>query len=436
VFVAVCFMIHPLIGALTLAGGLVLVLIALRHEHVMRPTIKRTTEMSPRYHAAQEAERVAAEAVRALGMRNVLVDRQLHRRQELIVEQSRATFTQAAYGSASRFWRLLLQSAVLATGAYLAVQGIISPGALIAGSILAARALAPLEQVVGGLRQLELARVAYRNLIELIDEAPQETERTSLPAPRGSLRFERVSVRAPNANRLALNNISFAAEPGQVLGVIGPSGAGKSTLARAAVGALVPDAGVVRFDGANLAHWDPDALGPYVGYLPQEVSLLAGTVGENIRRFAPPSAESDARTIEASQTAGAHDMILRLPNGYDTMLGPHGRGLSLGQAQRVALARALYGDPTLIVLDEPNAHLDQEGEQALVQAIMRAKARGATVLTIAHRAGVIAAVDRLLVVRDGTIEQEGPRDEVTRSLMASANGQSNLTPMRARESQQ
>lgn len=435
VFVAVCFMIHPLVGALTLAGGIVLLLIAMRNEHAMRPIIERTSALAPRYYAAQEADRGASEAVRALGMRGVLIDRQLERRQELLAEQTRAAMMQAAYGSTSRFWRLLLQSGVLAAGAYLAVNGQISPGALIAGSILAARALAPLEQVVGGLRQVEQARQAFRSLTELIDDAPKEVDRTSLPAPTTGLRFERVSVRLPDGDRLALNNISFAAERGEVLGVIGPSGAGKSTLARIAAGAIAPDAGVARLDGANLAHWDPDALGRHVGYLPQEVALIAGTVGENIRRFAPSSNEADVLTIAAAQSAGAHDMILRLPKGYDTQLGPMGRGLSLGQAQRVALARALYDDPVLLVLDEPNAHLDAEGEVALIQAINRAKARGAAVLTVAHRAGVIAAVDKVLVVRDGAIDAFGPRDEIMRALNAAQSGAGNLTPIRARESQ-
>lgn len=435
VFVLVCFMIHPLIGGLTLAGGVVLLLIALRHEAVMKPTVARTAELGPRYYAAQESERVASEAVRALGMRGALVQRQLERREDLIAEQTRAAMTQSAYGSLSRFWRLMLQSAVLGAGAYLAVQQLISPGALIAGSILAARALAPLEQVVGGLRQLEQARVAYKNLVELIDDAPDEVERTSLPAPGGSLRFERVSVRIHDANKLALNNVAFSAEPGEVLAVIGPSGAGKSTLARVAAGAMAPDAGVVRFDGANLAHWDTDALGRYVGYLPQEVSLIAGTIGENIRRFAPSTAETDALVISAAKAAGAHEMILRLPNGYDTLLGAQGKGLSAGQAQRVALARALYNDPALVILDEPNAHLDAEGEAALIKALSHAKARGATVIIVAHRAGVIASVDRVLVLKDGAVDTIGPREEVTRSLMQASSGASNLTPMRAREGQ-
>ncbi len=432
VFVAACFLIHPIIGAVTLVGGAALLVIAVRHEHAAKPAIVRTAEAAPRYYAGQEADRAAAEAVRALGMRGVMVDRQLARREDLIAAQTQTVWVQSLYGSASRFWRLVLQSLVLGVGAWLAVERQITPGALIAGSILAARALAPLEQVVSGWRQIEQARVAYKNLTKLIDDEPKEQQRTALPAPQGELRFERVVVRVPEASRLALAQVSFGVSPGEALGVVGPSGAGKSTLARVAVGALAPDAGVVRLDGANLADWDVDALGRHLGYLPQDVSLLAGTVGENIRRFAPQTPEADALTVAAAQAAGAHDMILRLPKAYDTMLGPRGRGLSLGQAQRVALSRALYNDPVLLVLDEPNAHLDADGETALVQAIAAAKARGAAIVTIAHRAGVISAMDRILVLQDGAIERVGPRDEVTRAL--AARQASAVTPLRARES--
>jgi ATP-binding cassette subfamily C protein len=411
------------------------VAIALRHERVMRPTIEKTAQVAPKYYAGQEGERAASEAVRALGMRSVLIDRQLERRNEFVALQTKAALVQSAYGSMSRFWRLVLQSAVLGLGAFLAVERQITPGALIAGSILAARALAPLEQVVAGLRQVEQARVAYRNLVKLIDEAPRQTTRTALPAPRGQLRFESVSVRVPEANRAALQQVSFTLEPGEVLGVIGPSGAGKSTLARAAVAAIAPDLGTVRLDGANLSDWDPDALGVHVGYLPQEVSLVGGTVAENIRRFAPASPEVDAKTIAAARGAGAHELILRLPKAYETVLGPGGRGLSLGQAQRIALARALYGDPPLLVLDEPNAHLDGEGEVALIQAVKEAAGRGAAVMLIAHKPTIIAMVNRLLLLRDGGVEAIGPRDDIARKFMRVLDSSGNLAPLRAREPQ-
>jgi ATP-binding cassette, subfamily C, bacterial exporter for protease/lipase len=435
VFVGVCFVIHPWIGGLTLLGAIVLLLIALRHEAAIRPALTEAAELAPRYYKEQEGDRSAGEAVRALGMRGVLVDRQLSRRNEMIGTQTKATFTQTAYGSMSRFWRLVLQSAVLGLGAYLAVERQISPGALIAGSILAARALAPLEQVVGGWRQIEQARIAYRNLIALIDDAEQERDHTALPLPRGELSLEGVAVRNPGVDKYALQRITFNVSPGEILCVVGPSGAGKSTLARTAVGALRADVGTVRLDGASLVDWDQDALGVHLGYLPQDISLLPGTVAENIRRFAPPSPESDALTVAAARAAGAHDMILRLNAAYDTQVGIAGRGVSLGQAQRIALARALYRNPKVLVFDEPNAHLDGEGELALIQSLKDAAARGTTVLLVAHKPTLIAVADRLLFLRDGMIEAIGPRDEVARKFMRLADSSGNLAPIRQQEAQ-
>ncbi|MBX9746666.1 MAG: type I secretion system permease/ATPase [Hyphomonadaceae bacterium] len=431
VFVGACFLIHPLIGILTLIGGIVLLAIAFRHEHALAPAVAEGLELSTRYYSAQEADRSVAEATRALGMRPALAARQLQRREAVVGAQARASFTQSAYGSLSRFWRLLLQSLVLAAGAYLAVQQLISPGALIAGSILASRALSPLDQIVGGWRQLVQARLSYRRLVDMIDKAPPQPQRTVLPAPRGALSFERVGVRFHGSVRPAVHSLTFALEPGEMLAVVGHSGAGKSTLARLAVGIVTPDLGFVRLDGASLLDWDPDALGRHIGYLPQDVSLTTGTVAENIRRFDPASPDADARAIAAARTAGAHDLILHLPKAYDTELGPRGRGLSLGQAQRIALARALYGDPALIVLDEPNAHLDVDGEAALVAALSDAKARGATILAIVHRPTVVAIADRVMVLREGGIEMVGPRDEVARRLMRDGGSATGSTPLRA-----
>ena len=429
-FVLACFMIHWVVGVVTLVGGAVLVLIALRHEHALRPIIAKTSELAPKFYAAQQTDRGASEAMNALGMRQPMIERQMAARNDFVATQTETLWTQSAYGSASKVWRLLLQSIVLGVGAWLAIDRQISPGALIAGSILAARALAPIEQAIGGWRQIEQARIAYKNLYALIDAAPAEPERTALPDPRGEVRFERVTVRVPDAQRLALREVNFQLQPGEILGVVGPSGAGKSTLARVASGALAPDVGVVRLDGASLADWDTDARGRFVGYLPQDVSLFRGTIAENIRRFAPASDLADTLTIAAAQQAGAHDMILRLPQAYETVLGQRGAGLSLGQAQRIALARALYDSPPFLVLDEPNAHLDAEGEQALMKAMTEVKARGASVILVAHRSGVIAIADKLLVMRDGAIERFGPREEVARALAQQASGA--VTPIRAR----
>lgn len=433
VFVLACFMIHWVVGAVTLVGAVILVLIALRHEHALRPIIARTSELAPKFYAAQQTDRGQSEAMNALGMRQAMVERQMTARQDFVATQTETLWTQSAYGSASKVWRLLLQSIVLGVGAWLAIERQISPGALIAGSILAARALAPIEQAIGGWRQIEQARLAYKNLYDLIDNAPAQPERTALPDPRGEVRFERVTVRVPDAQRLALRDVTFALQPGEVLGVVGPSGAGKSTLARVASGALAPDVGTVRLDGASLADWDIDARGRFVGYLPQDVSLFRGTIAENIRRFAPASDHADTLTIAAAQAAGAHDMILRLPQAYETVLGQRGAGLSLGQAQRIALARALYDNPPFMVLDEPNAHLDAEGEQALLKAINDAKAAGASVILVAHRSGVISIADKLLVLRDGAIERFGPREEIARAMAQQAQQAGAVTPLRRGE---
>jgi len=429
IFILACFMIHWVVGVVTLIGGVVLFAIALRHEHALRPIIAKTSELAPKFYAAQQTDRGASEAMNALGMRQVMIDRQMAARQAFVATQTETLWTQSAYGSASKVWRLLLQSIVLGVGAWLAIERQISPGALIAGSILAARALAPIEQAIGGWRQIEQARIAYKNLLELIDNAPPVPERTALPDPRGEVRFERVTVKMPDAQRLALRDVTFNLQPGEVLGIIGPSGAGKSTLARVAAGALAPDVGVVRLDGASLNDWDPDARGRFVGYLPQDVSLFRGTIAENIRRFAPATTEADMLTVAAAQSSGAHEMILRLPQAYETVLGHRGAGLSLGQAQRIALARALYNDPTYLILDEPNAHLDAEGEQALLHAITHAKSRGASIMLVAHRSGVISIADKLLVLREGAIDRFGPRDEVTRALQQQAGA---VTPLRGR----
>lgn len=438
IFVIVCFMIHPWIGLLTLGGGAALVALAVWNEYALREALKDASAMAPRIYAAQEADGASAETIRALGMRRVLIARQMAARKELNDLQTSSQFRSSSFTSATRFLRMALQSGVLGLGGYLAVERQISPGALIAGSILAARALAPLEQIVGAWRQIGQARSAFKLVNEaLLADAPTRSF-TTLPAPRGDLRVERVGARVPNSDRIALNDVSFALASGEVLGVVGPTGAGKSTLARLIAGARTPDAGVVRLDMANFTDWDPEALGRHIGYMPQEIGLLAGAIGENISRFAPrtgaDAAEIDAAIVAAARSAGAHDLILRLPKAYDTPLGLGGAGLSPGQAQRVALARALFRDPALIVLDEPNSALDAEGENALVEAVRSAKARGAAIVIVAHRAGVLAIADKLLVLRDGRVESFGPREDVQRRL-AEAQAGANLKPLRPREAQ-
>lgn len=417
IYIGVCFLIHPLLGLTTLVGALVLLALAVQNELALRGDLRTMNETTPQLYAAQDADLTFSEALRALGMRGALTKRHLAARDALKQTQARAQFHAAFFSSATRFIRLCLQSIILGVGAFLAIERQISPGALIACSIIGTRALAPVEQIVGAWRQIEEARSARQTLFKALQFSQElGPPRTHFPSPRGALRIENLHYRHPGADGAALTDISLSVRPGEVLGVVGPSGAGKSTLARIAAGAVQPNHGAVRLDDVNIADWDPDALGAHIGYLPQEIALLAGSVGENIRRFqirdAANAPELDAQIIAAARQADAHALIAKLPGAYDALLGHGGHGVSLGQSQRIALARALYRDPALLVLDEPNAHLDQDGEQALLHAVQRAKRRGAAILLIAHRPGVLALADKLAVLQDGRLAAVGPRDSI------------------------
>jgi ATP-binding cassette subfamily C protein len=372
-------------------------------------------------HAADSAQ---GDTARALGMQASLVRRQLGARQTMSDATHKAGRSGAVFASSTKFIRLLLQSASLGLGAYLALQQEISAGGIIAASILAARAFAPLELIVGAWRQFEQGRGAWRVLTAVLKTQEERREHTELPAPRAHLALENVGVRSPAGDRVLLMGVSFRVEPGMIVGVIGPSGAGKTTLMRAVSGAAAPDMGAVRLDNAKLSDWPPEALGRQIGYLPQEVGLFAGTIGENISRFEDgDQGDIDVAIIAAAKAAGVHELILTLPQGYDTEIGPGGRGLSAGQAQRVALARALYRDPVLLVLDEPNAHLDQDGETALIAALKAARDRRASALVVAHRSGLMNIADALLVIRDGRLDMYGPREQVLAKLAGGAQQQ-------------
>lgn len=420
IYVIIAFMLHPALGALTVFGGAILVVTAVFNERMTKARSQEANKATSAAYASQEAAAQNADIVRALGMRGALRERQLADRRLGLNLAGEAQFTGGGFAAFTKFMRLFLQSAALGLGAWLAVERQISSGAIIAASILMSRALQPVEQVVGSWGTVVQARGALKTLAELFAAGDPETPRTQLPDPKGALRFDKVVQRAPGAETLLLRGVSFALEPGEVLGVVGPSGAGKTTLARLAVGAIVPDSGVVRLDGANLADWDPDRLGGHIGYLPQDSALIAGSVRDNISRFAiwrgEDPAAIDAAVVAAAKAGGVHEMILKLPQGYDTLLSHGGRGLSAGQAQRVALARALYGDPALLVLDEPNSCLDAEGEMALATAIAAAKSRGASILIIAHRTGVLATADKLMVLREGVVDRIGPRAEVLAAM--------------------
>ncbi|HYC96623.1 type I secretion system permease/ATPase [Brevundimonas sp.] len=425
IYLACCFLLHPAIGVLTLVGGLILFSLAWLNERDTRPRLSKAIQSQNSAYSAQEAVAGQSEVVRALGMRQSSIARQIEQRRLATAAQADAQLTGGKYSGAIKFLRLVMQSAALGLAALLAVKGDISPGAIIASSVLLSRAVAPIELLVGVWPTLVQAGASWKTLTDLFaSTAAVERERTTLPDPKGRLQVEAVSVKFPDTEAPQLRSVSFTLQPGQTLGVVGASGSGKTTLARVIAAALKPQAGTVRMDGAEYEAREGDELARWIGYLPQVPSLFAGSIKDNISRFATATGvdqeTADRGAVKAAMAAGAHELILRLPNGYDTQLGPFGQGLSAGQAQRVALARALYGDPVLLVLDEPNSNLDQEGEAALMQAILGAAARGAAVVIIAHRAGVLARVDRLLMMRDGVVQMEGPREEVLERMRAAA----------------
>jgi ATP-binding cassette subfamily C protein len=401
---------------LALAGGATLALIAWLNERATRPGVDRAQEIAQRTYAAQDAALSRADSIRALGMRRALVSRQLRQRVGMVRRQTEAGFHAGGYLTATKFVRLALQSLALGLGALLAVDNLISAGAIFASSFLIARALAPIEVLIGNWRTLAQARAGYRTIETLLATIPSHHDATRLPAPRGALAVEGVVVLGPTRDAPVLAGVSFVVRPGEVVAMVGPSGSGKSTLVRAIVGAIRAERGTVRLDGADIADWDPERLARHIGYLPQDAGLLEGTVKENICRFATETgvdpATVDVGVVAAAAAVGAQELIQRLPGGFDYSLALDGRGLSAGQAQRIALARAVYGAPSLYILDEPNAHLDSEGDAALNAAIARLKAAGHAVLVVSHKLGVLPVVDRLLVLRGGRLELDGPRDEV------------------------
>ncbi|WP_313102395.1 type I secretion system permease/ATPase [Brevundimonas sp.] len=429
IYLLCCFLLHPAIGVLTLVGGVILVALAVANERDSRARLSGAIQAANVAYAAQEAIAGQAEVVRALGMREASIARQIDQRHEAVSRQADAQLTGGRYSGAIKFVRLTLQSLALGVAALLAVRGQLSPGAIIASSVLLSRAVAPIELLVGAWPGLVQARASWRTLVDLFaSTASQDVPRTALPEPRGRVALEGVSLRYAGTEAPQLRQVSLALAPGEVLGVIGASGSGKTTLARVLAGGMKPTAGVIRLDGAAYEARPGDDLARHIGYLPQTPSLFAGTIKDNIARFASTLEHDpvlvDREAVAAAQAAGAHDMILRLPLGYDTLLGPFGAGLSAGQAQRVALARAMFRDPVLLVLDEPNSNLDQEGETALLSAVKSSAARGAAVVVVAHRAGVLAQVDRLLMLTDGAVQLEGPRETVLERLRHAAPSRS------------
>ncbi|GAB4386172.1 type I secretion system permease/ATPase [Albidovulum sp.] len=419
IFLAAVFIFHPLLGWLALAGGGVLFLVALLNQITTRSAVLSAQARAHLADRLADQYRDEADAIRSMGMQGASFARWAKARGEALAQSLRAVENAGLYASATRVFRLFLQSAMLALGAYLVLRGELTPGAMVAASILMGRALAPVEAAIGGWASFQRAREARQRLIALLGATPPEARRTALPAPRAILEARQLTVVPPGQSQASLRMVSFRLEPGKALGVIGPSGAGKSSLARAVTGLWRPAGGWIRLDGATLDQYAPEELGRHVGYLPQRVTLFDGTIAENIARLAPEP--DDRAVVEAAKKAAAHQMILDLPDGYDTRVSQAGGRLSGGQIQRIGLARALYGDPTILVLDEPNSNLDNDGSLALNAAIRAMKARGHSVIIMAHRPAAIQECDLLMVLDNGTRRAYGPRDEVLKAMVRNAS---------------
>lgn len=415
VFVALIFVFHPLLGWLAVAGGGLLLVIALINRRVLEKPLSDANRIAHASDQFGSQIRAESEVIRALGMQESAFQRWQGSREHVLASSIEASDRAGVFTSLTKSFRLFLQSAMLALGGWLVLRGEITPGVMIAGSIILGRALAPVEQLVGQWGMVQGAQASHTRLSAFLAAVPPEPERTALPRPRASLTARSLTIVPPGEAAAALRMVDFHLEPGRALGVIGPSGAGKSSLARAVIGAWPPAAGKVRIDGIALDQFGPDVLGRLIGYLPQRITLFDGTIADNIARLDPQA--DDAKIVRAAQRAGAHDMIVGLPDGYDTQVSVHGGRLSGGQLQHIGLARALYGEPVLLVLDEPNSNLDADGSSALNEAIRSHKAEGGAVMIMAHRPAAIQECDDLLVLDNGQQTAFGPRDEVLRKVV-------------------
>ena len=401
------------LAVFALVGALVLAALAVFNERQSKPRLDAAQKLNAQSQMALTNHLRNAEVIEAMGMLPQIRARWHRLHQKQIELQAVASDQAAVIGGLTKFVRITMQSLSLGFGALLVLDNKLSPGSMIAASVLVSRALAAIELLVGNWRQIITGRAAYARLRELVQGHPARQYGMSLPAPKGEIRFEGVSTAAPGTKVLILKQMSFAIAAGDAIAVIGPSGSGKSTLARLLVGVWPALAGTVRLDGADLYRWSKDELGPHLGYLPQDIELFDGTVAENIARFGEVDSE---RVIAAAKRAGMHELILRMPKGYDTALGAGGSAVSGGQKQRIGLARALYGDPAVVVLDEPNSNLDEQGERALAQTIRDLTERGTTTVMVTHRLSSVSVVNKIMVLSDGTIKAFGPRDEVLAAM--------------------
>ncbi len=417
-FLGICFLFHPIIGFAATGGAVILMIVALASEFMTRNPVRASASLSAKRLQLAEAGWRNAESLIAMGMADGMRTRWSAAVDVEAAAQTQASDVGGGFSAISKALRLLLQSAILAIGAYLVINQQATGGIIIASSILTARALAPVELAVGQWKSLIAARQSWVRLKALLAAMPAETATTLLPPPCKRLTVEGLAVRAPGTDKVLVSGLNFEIKAGSALGVIGPSASGKTSLARAIVGVWRPAAGNVQLDGAPLSQWRSDELGRHVGYLPQDVELFAGTIAENIGRMAA-TIDSQA-VIRAAQAAGVHDMILGLDGGYDAEVGDQGMGLSKGQRQRIALARALYGEPFVVVLDEPNANLDQDGEAALTNAVMSVRARGGVVVVVAHRPNAIVAVDYVLMIQKGRPQAFGLKEDVLERVLVRA----------------
>jgi ATP-binding cassette subfamily C protein EexD len=415
IYIAVLFLFHPVFGWFSIGAALVLVAVAVVNERLTKTPLAEANTLSVQSSQAVATQLRSVEVLHAMGMLGALRERWLGKHLQFLTRQSDASDQAAVWANLSKSLRILFQSLILGVGAYLAIHNEISAGMLIAGSIIMGRALAPIDQMIASWKQFGGARTAYGRLEDLLAEFPEQKAPMSLPTPKGNLSVESADLFPPGSTQAALTNVSFAVNAGEILGVIGPSAAGKSSLARALMGVWPLAAGKVRLDSAELSHYNRNELGQHVGYLPQDIELFEGTIAENIARFGGIDPD---KVVQAAQLAGVHEMILRLPGGYNSPLGIGGIALSGGQRQRIGLARAMYGNPRFVVLDEPNSNLDEAGERALVQALLNFKQMGTTVVLITHRPSILVVTDKILLLVDGKVRAFGARDDVLRALQA------------------
>lgn len=420
IYLAVLYLFHPWLGVFATCAGIILLTLAIANEKATKSILAEANSDHIKAQDLANSNLRNSEVLHAMGMLPGIMGRWANKHHEFLSKQSRASDRAGALTNASKVLRMLFQSMILGLGALLVLQGDMSPGMMIAGSILMGRSLAPIDQMIGSWKGFVSSRSAYKRLNELLEQIPEDQRRMSLPAPQGDLAIETVAAAPPGVRMATIRGINFSVTRGEHIGIIGPSAAGKSTLARVLLGIWPSQVGKVRLDGADITQWNRDELGPHIGYLPQDIELFDGTISENIARFGNVDAD---KVVAAAKKAGVHEMILQLPNGYDTYINAASGALSGGQRQRVGLARALYGDPVLIVLDEPNSNLDDSGERALGEAIRQLKAEGATLFVISHRQSVLKHVDKLLVLKDGQVSMFGPRDQVLAQFAKSSKGQ-------------